>query len=37
LAGGEGWLEDNLEQFIEKLGLSDFVIKLGYVDDSTLR
>lgn len=37
LAGGEGWLEDDLEQFIEKLGLSESVIKLGYVDDSTLR
>jgi glycosyltransferase involved in cell wall biosynthesis len=37
LAGGQGWLEDDLEQFIDNLGLSKSVLKLGYVDDSTLR
>jgi glycosyltransferase involved in cell wall biosynthesis len=37
LAGGAGWLEDNLNQFIAELGLTKDVYILGYVDDSTLR
>ena len=37
LAGGAGWLEDNLNQFIADLGLTKDVYILGYVDDSTLR
>ncbi|MEO0967756.1 MAG: glycosyltransferase family 1 protein [Cyanobacteria bacterium J06639_18] len=37
LAGGQGWLEDDLNEFIENLGLSDRVHQLGYIDDSVLR
>ncbi|BAY93867.1 MULTISPECIES: glycosyltransferase family 4 protein [unclassified Tolypothrix] len=37
LAGGQGWLEEDLEQFINNLELSKHIIKLGYVDDSTLK
>jgi glycosyltransferase involved in cell wall biosynthesis len=37
LVGGRGWLEDDLDLFIDNLGLSESVVKLGYVDDSTLR
>jgi glycosyltransferase involved in cell wall biosynthesis len=37
LAGGQGWLEEDLDQFIASLGLTQRVRKLGYVDDATLR
>jgi glycosyltransferase involved in cell wall biosynthesis len=37
LAGGKGWLEDDLREFINNLGLSKQVYLLGYVDDSTLK
>lgn len=36
LAGGKGWLEEDLEEFIETLGLSNKVRILGYVTDSEL-
>ena len=37
LAGGPGWLEDDLEAYVAALGLRDRVRVLGYVDDETLR
>ncbi|MBD2209988.1 glycosyltransferase family 4 protein [Nostoc linckia FACHB-104] len=37
LAGGQGWLEEDLEQFINNLELSKHIIRLGYVDDPTLK
>ena len=36
LAGGKGWLENDLEEFIHRLGLSDNVCVLGYVSDQEL-
>ena len=36
LAGGKGWMEDDLEDFISKLGLSDHVKLAGYVSDAQL-
>lgn len=36
LAGGQGWLEEDLEAFIKKLGLSSKVRILGYVSDPEL-
>jgi len=36
LAGGKGWLEDDLEEFICSLGLRDHVRLLGYVTDEEL-
>ena len=36
LAGGKGWLEDDLEEFVQELGLSDNVLLLGYVSDKEL-
>lgn len=36
LAGGQGWLEDDLKDFINGLGLTDTVIILGYVPDDKL-
>ncbi len=36
LAGGKGWLEDDLEEFITKLGIREHVRILGYVTDDTL-
>jgi len=36
LAGGEGWLEDDLKEFIQKLNLIDNVKLLGYVSDEEL-
>ena len=36
LAGGRGWLEDDLEQFVAKLGISQKVKFLGYVSDDEL-
>lgn len=37
LAGGKGWLENDLEEFIQSLGLTEKVRLLGYVDDPTLK
>lgn len=37
LAGAQGWLEDDIDQFIMNLGLTEYVCKLGYVDDPTLK
>jgi glycosyltransferase involved in cell wall biosynthesis len=36
LAGGKGWLEDDLEQFVAELDLSQKVVFLGYVSDEDL-
>lgn len=36
LAGGKGWLEDDLGEFIKQLGLTDNVRLLGYVSDEEL-
>lgn len=36
LAGGKGWLEDDLQEFIQKLGLIDNIKFLGYVSDEEL-
>ncbi len=36
LAGGKGWLEDDLEEFINILGISGCVKMLGYVSDDEL-
>ncbi|MGV0103348.1 glycosyltransferase family 1 protein [Nostoc sp. DSM 114160] len=36
LAGGQGWLEDDLESFIVSIGLTKHIRRLGYVDDDTL-
>lgn len=36
LAGGKGWLEDDLEDFIQGLGIRDKVFLLGYVADEEL-
>jgi glycosyltransferase involved in cell wall biosynthesis len=36
LAGGKGWLEDDLEAFIGTLGLREQVKILGYVEDDEL-
>jgi glycosyltransferase involved in cell wall biosynthesis len=36
LAGGKGWLEDDLEDFICKLGIRKHVRILGYVEDDEL-
>lgn len=37
LAGGKGWMEGDLADFIERLGISDRVRVLGYVSDLVLR
>jgi glycosyltransferase involved in cell wall biosynthesis len=37
LAGGEGWMEGELETFLKQLGLNDHVLLTGYVSDETLR
>ncbi|MDZ7962345.1 MAG: glycosyltransferase family 1 protein [Aulosira sp. DedQUE10] len=37
LVGGQGWLEDDLDQFITNIGLTKRIIRLGYVDDPTLK
>jgi glycosyltransferase involved in cell wall biosynthesis len=37
LAGGRGWLMDDLERMLEELDLQRDVILLGYVDDPTLQ
>ena len=37
LVGGKGWLEDDLPEFIETLGLKNHVIIAGYRDDSELK
>ncbi len=36
LAGGQGWLEDDLESFIGNMGLTKHIRRLGYVDDDKL-
>lgn len=36
LAGGKGWLEEDLEEFIGSLGIRDRVKLLGYVTDEEL-
>ena len=36
LAGGKGWLEDDLEEFICSLGIREHVKLLGYVTDEAL-
>jgi glycosyltransferase involved in cell wall biosynthesis len=36
LAGGKGWLEDDLEEFISGLGIREHVRILGYVKDDEL-
>ncbi|HYV40029.1 MAG TPA: glycosyltransferase family 1 protein [Gemmataceae bacterium] len=37
LAGGRGWLTDDLHRLIALLGLADDVVLPGYVDDQTLQ
>lgn len=37
LAGGRGWKEEGLEEFVSGLGVRDSVRILGYVDDLALR
>lgn len=36
IAGGKGWLEDEMYQAINETGLSDYVHLLGFVDDEDL-
>jgi len=36
LAGGKGWLEEDLEEFIDALGIRESVRVLGYVGDDAL-
>ena len=36
IAGGKGWLEQDLKEFIQSLGLSNHVLILGYVSDQEL-
>jgi glycosyltransferase involved in cell wall biosynthesis len=36
IAGGQGWLEDEMYQTIEETGLADYVHLLGFVDDEDL-
>ena len=36
IAGGKGWLEQDLKEFIQSLGLSNHVLILGYVSDEEL-
>lgn len=37
LAGGKGWLMNDLEKTLDELGLRQDVVLLGYVDDEALR
>ncbi len=37
LAGGEGWMEGELETFLKQLGLSNRVLLTGYISDEKLR
>lgn len=37
LAGGKGWMEDDLEEYITRLGIREHIYVLGYVSDATLR
>ncbi len=37
LAGGKGWLIENINEFIQDLGLEQHVQWLGYVDEATLQ
>jgi glycosyltransferase involved in cell wall biosynthesis len=36
LAGGKGWLENDLQEFIQGLGMAEHVRVLGYVSDEVL-
>jgi glycosyltransferase involved in cell wall biosynthesis len=36
IAGGQGWLEQGFDRFVEELGIGDRVHRLGYVDDPIL-
>jgi glycosyltransferase involved in cell wall biosynthesis len=36
LAGGKGWLMENFQEYLAKLGISDRVILTGYVSDNEL-
>ena len=36
IAGGSGWLEDELAETIERTGMNDYVYLLGLVDDADL-
>ncbi len=36
LAGGKGWLEDDLAEYVAKLDIADQVVWPGYVSDDTL-
>ena len=36
IAGGKGWLEDEMQRTIARTGMGDFVHLLGYVDDEDL-
>lgn len=36
IAGGKGWLEDEMQRTIAATGMDDFVLPLGYVDDKDL-
>ena len=36
IAGGEGWLEDEMQRTIARLGAQDYVHRLGLVDDGDL-
>ena len=36
IAGGQGWLEDEMQRTITATGMEDFVHLLGYVDDEDL-
>lgn len=36
IAGGSGWLEDEMRRTIQQTGMADFVHLLGYVDDDDL-
>ena len=37
LTGEKGWLEDDIDEFITKLELNEYIHKTGYVDDYKLR
>lgn len=36
LAGGKGWLMEDFKQYIEKLGIEDKILIIGYVSDKEL-
>jgi len=37
LAGGKGWLMEDFEGFVDKLGLREDIVVLGYVDETELQ